>query len=143
MVPLRIDDCVSNSAWEASRQKPSLVLQDVTASKGHPAKKSVRRSKSSRLENIVFSVALVAVVLFFLFSFAASLAPIVSEIAHRDQFAGKPVALVTVGTGDTLWKYANRYGSSDTYILDRVDAIARFNHLSPDATLVRGQHLQI
>lgn len=50
---------------------------------------------------------------------------------------------MTVRRGDSLWKLAQRYGNPRTYILDRVDAIARANDLSATAALQPGQRLVV
>jgi hypothetical protein len=53
------------------------------------------------------------------------------------------VVSVTVKPGDTLWRFARVYGAPGSYILDRVDVIARDNGLVAMSSLVPGQHLRI
>jgi LysM repeat protein len=55
----------------------------------------------------------------------------------------QPVVTVTVHPGDTLWRFASRYGDPDRYILDRIETIARDNHVAANTTLVPGQRLKI
>ena len=64
-------------------------------------------------------------------SYGSSLAPAAPVISKR------------VAPGDTLWGYAARYGDPNSYILDRVETIARDNHLSSNVPLVPGQILRI
>jgi nucleoid-associated protein YgaU len=53
------------------------------------------------------------------------------------------VVSMTVRPGDSLWSLARRYGDQKTYILDRVDVLARANRLSASAPLVPGQKLTV
>jgi len=57
--------------------------------------------------------------------------------------ASVPMVSVHVGKGDTLWRYAARYGDPAAYMPDRVQAIARDNHLRLSAPLAPGQTLRI
>ncbi len=67
-----------------------------------------------------------------------------NAVAHYAQQQTPPtVVQVHVGQGDTLWRYAARYGDPSAYILDRVQAIAQDNHLTANAPLVPGQTLRI
>ena len=132
-------------AWRAPR--PTLVLTDVSQT---PPKKTHARPAASRqrrtarrLENVLLAAAAVVVVLFFLASFAFALFRSTSA-AYQSAFApSAPVVTVTVGPGDTLWRYATLYGAPDSYVLDSVEAIARDNHLASDTPLVPGQRLRI
>lgn len=132
-------------AWRAPR--PTLVLTDFSQAappKSCPRPTASRRCRPlRRLENGLLAAAAIVVLLFFLASFALSLFRSASA-TYRSAFApSAPVVTVTVGPGDTLWHYAALYGSPDSYMLDRVEVIARDNHLASDAPLVPGQHLRI
>ncbi|MBC8103521.1 MAG: LysM peptidoglycan-binding domain-containing protein [Cytophagales bacterium] len=50
---------------------------------------------------------------------------------------------MTVQRGDSFWSLAKRYGDPHTYILDRVDTLARANHLSATSTLMPGQRIVV
>ena len=50
---------------------------------------------------------------------------------------------ITVQPGDTLWSLAKRYGDQDTYILARVDSLARANKLRQGGELLAGQALLV
>ncbi|MCX6377527.1 MAG: LysM domain-containing protein, partial [Armatimonadetes bacterium] len=50
---------------------------------------------------------------------------------------------ITVQPGDTLWGLAKRYGDQDTYILARVDSLARANKLRRGGELLAGQALLV
>ncbi|HEY3267483.1 MAG TPA: LysM domain-containing protein [Armatimonadota bacterium] len=54
-----------------------------------------------------------------------------------------PVITVRVQPGDTLWSFADRFGSPDEYILRRVDRLAAYNHLPAGSRLHAGQVLRI
>jgi nucleoid-associated protein YgaU len=51
--------------------------------------------------------------------------------------------VMTVQPGDSLWSLARRYGDPAAYILDRVDALARANHLAHNTSLIPGQKLRV
>ena len=97
---------------------------------------------SRRWENLLFAAAAAAVLLFFLAGFALSLYRTAAS-SYQSPLTSVAVLPVTVHPGDTLWTYAQKYGSPNVYILDRVDAIARANHLASDAALVPGQRLLV
>jgi len=124
--------------WERP-QRPRLVLEDYTQPRPAPR---TRRKIQRRWENILFATAVAAVLLFALASGALSLYRSAAA-SYASPLASAAVLPVTVHPGDSLWTYAQKYGASDVYILDRVEAIARANHLSSDAALVPGQHLLI
>ena len=140
MVPVRIDLDEDRRESLQTRRQPSLVLQDVTEV-SLPRRVTKRRS-ARRLENVLFATAAAAVLLFFLVSFAASLWHSV-QVRYSINSAVAPILSKTVAPGDTLWKYAAHYGDPNVYILDRVDKIARVNHLDSEAPLVPGQHIRI
>lgn len=53
------------------------------------------------------------------------------------------VVPMTVGQGETFWSLARKYGSSDDYILDRVNALAKANGMTAHASLVPGQRILV
>ena len=138
-VPLREEF----SRWEPP-VRPRLVLEDCSSPISRQSLPRVRtsRSASRRWESLLFGVAAAAVLLFFLASFAQSLFRTAAS-SYQSPLTSVAVLPVTVHPGNTLWTYAQKYEFSNVYILDRVDAIARANHLAPDAALVPGQHLLI
>lgn len=143
MVPLRIDPCEAAPVHEERFRRPRLVLQDVSQSPAPRVSHSRRPQPLRRWESLLFTVAAVAVLTFFLAGSALSLWH-AAQISDNGRFvAMTPTVAVTIAPGDTLWKYAARYGASDKYMLERVAAIARDNHLSPDAALVPGQRLRV
>jgi LysM repeat protein len=54
-----------------------------------------------------------------------------------------PAIRVTVREGDTLWKYAAKYGSKDRYMLSSVEEIARVNNLEKSRAIQPGMQLLI
>ena len=50
---------------------------------------------------------------------------------------------MTVQSGDSLWNLAKRYGDPNVYILDRVDVLARANHMPATTSLLPGQRIVI
>ena len=65
-------------------------------------------------------------------------------MTNTASFGLVPVTVpVTVGSGDSLWSLARRYGSPNRYILDRVDTLAQANHLSAGDPLLPGQRLLV
>ncbi len=140
MVPLRADTANSQPAiWLPPR--PQLILSEVPAGKidrSHPIRRAPRRR-----DNILFSMALASVLLFFVGSVLVSAGRTVAASYASSLTAPVPVKTVRVAPGDTLWKYAARYGDPNAYILDRVEAIARDNRLSSSAPLVPGQVLRV
>ena len=143
MVPLRSDRVESNASnWSVPQRPTHLVLQDTTLSSA-PRRRVMSRTRIAarkRLENTVLCVAAIAVLGFLLISSLYSLWH-ASYIASANTFA--PVITKRIVPGDTLWRFASRYGDPNAYILDRVETIARDNHLSSDAPLVPGQTLRI
>ncbi len=111
------------------------------ASRPQSRRSSPRHSKKTKWETVWFSMAAVVVLLFLLVNGADALWRV--SAAQDALVAAAPVVSVTVHPGDTLWKYAAQYGSSDSYILDRVENIARVNHLSSTTPLTPGQHLKV
>ena len=143
MVPLRCDRVEDNtSSWSVPKRQTHLVLQDTTllpAPRRHVTSRT-RIAVRKRLENMILCVAAIAVLGFLLISSLYSLWH-ASYTASASTFA--PVITKRIAPGDTLWRFASRYGDPNAYILDRVETIARDNHLSSDAPLVPGQTLRI
>lgn len=149
MVPVRADfgsEYSKTAAFpaEAAPVRPRLVLCDVSQSPA-PAHTSATRSHKSRngWQRSLLSLAVVSAFLFLICS-------CVSVLWHNAvvAYAGSthpsaPVVSVHVGKGDTLWRYAARYGDPATYMPDRVQAIARENNLRLSAPLAPGQTLRI
>ena len=149
MVPLRIDVIDARPALAPLR--PRLVLKnftskDLTSKKSTsevPPRRQTRTNPLRRLENISALVAAAAVLLYFIIGLGVS-------VFHTVQSSYSPTSTPTilmiskiVKHGDTLSRFASRYGDSNTYILDREEQIARVNHLSGFAPLLPGQHLLI
>lgn len=63
---------------------------------------------------------------------------------HQPDYSNvtKTVA-VHVKSGDTIWRLASRYGDKDTYILIRIDEIARINRINPSEHLKVGKTILI
>ncbi len=145
MVPLRSDCGEGKTAtWNETRRRSHLVLTDVTQhAPARAARTEPRRLSHRRWETALFIVAVASVLLFFLASFALSLWHSASAAYESSLTPAYPVIAKRVVPGDTLWKYAARYGDPNSYILDRVETIARDNHLSSSVPLVPGQVLRI
>ena len=138
-VPLREE---SIPRWEPP-VRPRLVLEDCSqVIRQSPPRRVRHRAAGRRWENLLFAAAAAAVLLFFAASFAQSLFRTAAS-SYQSPLTSVAVLPVTVHPGDTLWTYAQKYESSNVYILDRVDGIARANHLAPDATLILGQRLLV
>ena len=135
-VPMREE----SRGWERPT-RPRLVLEDCTQAPS-PARPRARRLVSRRWENFLFAAAAAAVLLFFLASVALSLYR-AAAASYRSPLARVAVLTVTVRPGDTLWTYAQKYGSPNVYILDRIESLARANHLTSDSPLVPGQRLLV
>lgn len=147
MVPLRSDlGEDTTSTWSGKRPQPRLVLHDfsVPATEAAPRPATaLRRKPQRRLEGFFCTLAVIAVVGFFLATFVSS-AWQSGVAASSTAFAPSvPVISVRVGHGDTLWRYAARYGDPNRYILDRVESLSRDNHISSAKPLVSGQTLRI
>ena len=142
MVSIQGDEYLSER-WEKETETP-LRLVDYTTDKPRTAprrRKAARRAP--KFERRLFSLTLVAVAAFFLFSGATSIFNLASGFASASQLGGVPTRTITVQPGDTLWQIAGRYGDPNTYILDRVEAVAHLNHLSDDASLVPGEQIKV
>jgi hypothetical protein len=146
MVPLRIDVINVRPSSADALLRPRLVLKDFTSKDltyEAPPQRQLRTNSLRKLENIFAFIAAAAVLLYFMVGFGVSL-------FHTVQSSYSPVSTPTmlmisktVKHGDTLSRFASRYGDSNTYILDREEQIARVNHLSGFAPLLPGQHLLI
>ncbi len=127
------------SVEEAPRPRLTLHEYGPDAAPARPRRRARRRNV---WETLLFFAALAAVLLFCVVGTVQSYI----RAAHTSDLlpvTAPAVLPVTVHAGDSLWTYAQKYGTSDTYILDRVETIARANHLSSDTALVPGQHLLI
>jgi hypothetical protein len=127
-------------AGRAEREPAAaLVLKDYT-----PARHMTRRRSARRTwEGILFASAAVVVLLFFAYSLSASLWRAASRIYAPAPVNHAPAVTIKVSPGETLWHLAAKYGAPDSYQLDRVEDLARENHLSPDSPLIPGQSLHI
>lgn len=128
---------------ETARQaRPRLVLQEYDQEVDKVLRPARRRARRQNIgENLLFAAAVIAVVVFCVMSLAQSVSHTVS--APYKTALPNIVLPVTVHPGDTLWTYAQKYGAPDAYILDRMETIARANHLAPTAALIPGQRLRI
>ena len=143
MVPLRLDVCDDRSRLVGIRSQPQLVLKDLTAERTTRSFSApIRRSPLHRLENVLLAAA-AAVLLYFFFTLVLSLVHSVQQSYATPALPSVVVISKTVTRGDTLTKFAKRYGDPNTYILAREEQIARANHLLGTTPLVPGQHLRI
>lgn len=145
MVPLRTDPCEdTTSTWNGKRPQPRLVLHDFTASVPAPRMASpLRRKPARRWEGLACTLAVAAVLCFFLTTFVYSAWQSGSAGSAAAFVPAPPVISIRVGHGDTLWRYAARYGDPNSYILDRVESLARDNRISPTTPLSPGQTIRI
>ena len=141
MVPLRLDTCEDRARTSTAPPRPQLVLKDVSEERA--PRRSPRRSPFRRFENALLAAAVAAVLLYFLFTFAASLVQTIQQSYRPSTLPASILISKTVRHGDTLTGLASRYGDPNVYILDRVEQIARANHLTGNTPLVPGQRLQI
>ena len=139
MMPAKAAEC--EDFGNDFQKLPQLTLQKYVPAPS-PARKQRRARRQNLWENLMFFAAMAAVSLFCLGGLTRAF---VRDATNSDRVVLSSAAVlpVTVHSGDTLWTYAQKYGASDTYILDRVETIARTNHLSSDTALVAGQHLLI
>jgi nucleoid-associated protein YgaU len=115
--------------------------QDFAASMP-PLRMRRRGHRQNIWETLLFTVTLLALLAYCLTGVVHSLSQLATA-SDRLPVAVSAVWPVTVHSGDTLWTYAQKYDNSNTYILERVETIARANHLAPDASLAPGQRLLI
>jgi hypothetical protein len=145
MVPLRSEyDESKTSSWQ-NGPRPRLVLCDTTRDAVPVTAKSVARPRKPlpRWDSLILGLAVVSVLLFFVVSFFGFLWHSIN-LAYQPSFGSStPVITRRVASGDTLWRYASKYGDPNSYILDRVEKIARDNHLSSNSPLVPGQYIKI
>ncbi len=66
-----------------------------------------------------------------------------AQTHHAGLMVGTLRVPMTVQRGDSLWSLAKRYGDPNSYILDRVDVLARANKMSSGSTLMPGQRIII
>lgn len=148
MVPLRSDYGEdTTSTWK--RPQPRLVLHDFSDPETNPTPRAprpataLRRKPARRWEGLACTLAVAAVLGFFLTTFVYSAWQSGVGASSASFAPAAPVISLCVGHGDTLWRYAARYGDPNSYILDRVQTISRDNHISPAKPLVPGQTLRI
>lgn len=146
MLPLRTEfgseygkDTASSTAYASTR--PRLVLHDTTHDA--PSLVPARRKHRHGAERLLMTFAITCAMLFLACTSVVALwnSAVAAYVASAQHPA--PVVAVRVAKGDTLWRYAARYGDPNSYILDRVQTIARANHLSATAALAPGQTLHI
>lgn len=145
MVPLRSEFGEGKtSSWNETSHRPHLVLCDVTVpSTPHPPRPKFRGRNIRRWDSVALSAAVVSVLAFFAVSFVGFLWHTAAS-SYQSSFApAAPIIQKRVAPGDTLWRYAAQYGDPNSYILERVETIARDNNLSSSAPLVPGQVLRI
>jgi len=149
MVPVRNDfgseySKSAASVMDVSAVRPRLVLCDVSQVPA-PARALAAHSHRSRngWQRSLLSLAVVSAFLFLICNCISVLwhNAVVAYAASTRTLA--PVVFVHVGKGDTLWRYAARYGDPANYMPERVQAIASENHLRPSAPLAPGQTLRI
>lgn len=146
MVPLRSDlGEDTTSAWSDRRPQPRLVLHDFSDPAPHAPRpaSALRRHPTRRWEGLVCTLAVVAVLGFFLTTFVSSAWQSGRAGSSASLAPAAPVISVRVGHGDTLWRYAARYGDPNSYILDRVEGLSRDNHIAPTTPLIPGQTLRV
>ena len=145
MGALRIDVCENIDAAEREERAspPRLILTSFEELQPEVKKTSetnnrarVRRARRQRRDGYWLSAATVCLVL-------AGAGGLWSSLANSHNAPRPETITVTVQPGDSLWKYAQRFGSSDRYILERVDDLAHANSLSSRAALIPGQHLKV
>ncbi len=149
MVPVRADfgsEYSKNAAFpaEAAPSRPRLVLCDVSQPPA-PTHASAPHSRRSRngWQRSLLSLAVVSAFLFLICSCVSVLWHNAVAAYATTLRTPAPVVAVHVGKGDTLWRYAARYGDPASYMPDRVQAIAHDNHLRPSTPLAPGQTLRI
>lgn len=141
MVPERINiDEIRSNGEEASFQ-PQLVLKDYSL-KASPWKRT-QRIIVRRVEGILALSAAISVVLFFGVGAVVSLFHNVQLSYFPSAAPSQIVITKIVMPGDTVSKFAVRYGDPTIYLPEREEQIARLNHLSGTKPLLPGQHLLI
>ena len=141
MVPLRIDVIEVCPDRAAAVVRPQLVLQDFTSKVSR--RRQLRRNPLNRLENVLALTASAAVLLYVVIGFGVSAFHFVQTSYLPVTSPSMVMISKTVKHGDTLSRFASRYGDPSIYILDREEQITRANHLSGTAPLLPGQHLLI
>lgn len=149
MVPVRAEfgseyRKAAASPEEAPFARPRLVLCDVSQSPS-PARTASSPSRRSRngWQRSLLSLAVVCAFLFLLATCVSALWHTAVAAYASSLRTPAPVIAVHVSKGDTLWRYAARYGDPGSYMPERVQAIASDNHLSPAIPLAPGQTLRI
>jgi LysM repeat protein len=139
MVSIQGDEFVIETDHTAT--EPQLQLIDFT--KRDAGRRRSQHKASRKFENRLFALTFGAVVLFFAVSGATSILNLGSSLAAASQLTVSPTKTVVVQPGDTLWQIASRYGDPNQYILDRVEAISRINHMAGDQSLVPGEKILV
>jgi hypothetical protein len=135
-VPLTADLCLSTSPTTRSNRADSRQVSAAAS----PARRS--RKTLARRDDAWFCAVAAAVLALGCYWAFSSIRQTVAD-ALSGGSAQPCVVSVTVKPGDTLWRLAGIYGAPGSYILDRVDSIARENGLIATASLTPGQHLRI
>jgi LysM repeat protein len=141
---------VSMNSWVWTFRKDrrmDVVTVDLQPTQRAPKRRKIRALRamyrSQRWDTILFAAAGVLVLVFLMASVAISAWRGANRPSPVALAIEQPVITVTVHPGDTLWRFASRYGDPNRYILDRVDSLAHDNHVAANATLVPGQHLRV
>jgi len=147
MVPVRVEfgsEYSKNAASVERTPRLHLVLCDVSQAptQARTVAAPVRKSRSG-WQRSMLSLAVVCAFSFLICTGVSALWHNAVAAYASTLHAPAPVVSVHVGKGDTLWRYAARYGDPGTYMPDRVQAIAHENHLQLSAPLAPGQTLQI
>ncbi len=149
MVPARNDfgseySKSAASVVDASAAGPRLVLCDVSQAPA-PARAAASRSRRTRngWQRSLLSLAVACAFLFLICTCVSALWHNAVVAYAQTLRTPAPVVAVHVGKGDTLWRYAARYGDPAVYMPERVQAIAQENSLRPSAPLAPGQTLRI
>jgi hypothetical protein len=135
-VPFATELCISTSPTARSNRADSRPVSAAAS----PARRC--RKTLLRRDDAWFCAAAAAVLaLGCYWAFSSIRQTVVDALSGGS--AQPCVVSVTVKPGDTLWRLAGIYGAPGSYILDRVDSIARENGLIATASLTPGQHLRI
>lgn len=124
--------------------RPRLVLCDVSQAPA-PARAAAARSRRTRhgWQRSLLSLAVACAFLFLICTCVSALWHNAVVAYAQTLRTPVPIVAVHVGKGDTLWRYAARYGDPAVYMPERVQAIAQENGLRPSASLAPGQTLRI
>ena len=142
MVPLKSEVWSEDSFTRPESSRRRRLSTSQFDSSRSASKSRQNRARAKNRDNGWFTAVIAVLVLFIV---GASISSFRSSVESAfAQIGSTPYKVaVTVKPGDTLWTYAHRYGAPGSYILDRVDSIARQNALDPKGTLIPGQRLVI